>query len=136
MRGASHLVCAATRYHSHSAGQRTEGLFGALIIHPAISSLSSQTTQAGHDVHDLVRPKREPDGIAGRARYISEPSESSTSPRGLGTSISVGSVEYDDEVVLMLHDWYHVDAEETLKWFQLPRSEGGEVCSSNYLVDS
>jgi hypothetical protein len=43
--------------------------------------------------------------------------------------LRVGSVSYDKEVVLLLHDWYHRTAKETVNWFESIRSLGKEVCT-------
>jgi hypothetical protein len=43
--------------------------------------------------------------------------------------LRVGSVSYDEEVVLLLHDWYHRTAKETINWFESVRSLGKEVCT-------
>jgi hypothetical protein len=42
-------------------------------------------------------------------------------------TMRVGSMEYDEDIVLLLHDWYHRTAEETLRWFKSERSLGREV---------
>lgn len=44
--------------------------------------------------------------------------------------LQVGSVFYDEEVVLLLHDWYHRSAQETIDWFQSIRSLANEVSAS------
>jgi FtsP/CotA-like multicopper oxidase with cupredoxin domain len=41
--------------------------------------------------------------------------------------VRVGDLYYDEELVILLQDWYHRTADETLAQFQNPDSRGREV---------
>jgi hypothetical protein len=113
------------RYHSHSAGQRTEGLFGALIVHsPEVAVELSSAHTIGHEPHDLAKARHSrilPDNLSTKLKredHLVAPTN------GL---LRVGSVIYDKEIVLLLHDWYHRTNQETIAWFESVRSLAKEV---------
>ncbi|KIM91323.1 multicopper oxidase [Piloderma croceum F 1598] len=118
-------------YHSHTAGQRTEGLFGALIVHSPDAAADRSAAQAiSHAPHDLIKARDSQ--IFSGIPNAKMKREGLLPTHGL---LRVGSVSYDEEVVLLLHDWYHRTAKETINWFESIRSLGKEPVPDNVLLN-
>lgn len=76
------IIINRPRYHSHFELQRSDGLYGGLIVHEPLENGASE---------------------------ISNPS-------------------YDDEILLMIGDWYHRVSEEVRASYVTHDSWGREVC--------
>jgi FtsP/CotA-like multicopper oxidase with cupredoxin domain len=100
-------------------------LFGALIVHSPDTAVESSSTQTlGHEPHDLIKARHSrilPDDLTANVKRKDRPFDPTN---GL---LRVGSIVYDKEIVLLLHDWYHRTAQETIDWFQSIRSQAREV---------
>ncbi|KAH7874253.1 multicopper oxidase-domain-containing protein [Lentinula edodes] len=84
-------------YHSHQSTQLSDGLFGALIIHP-------------------------PASLAEKARPHQDELRSERSLRYRRTSQSSSVLDQ----VMLVGDWYHRSGKEVLDWYQSLRSHGNE----------
>ena len=100
-------------------------MFGALIVHsPDVAVEPSPIQTLGHEPNELIKARGSrilsgiPNANVKRAGH--------TPTQGL---LRVGSVIYEKEIVLLLHDWYHRTAKETIDWFESVRSRGMEVCA-------
>ncbi|KAK7464497.1 ferroxidase fet3 [Stygiomarasmius scandens] len=112
-------------YHSHFQTQRADGLFGAFIIHPALSHGTEPRPSKGLLSGELkVR--------LGPSRIYARSFQESTQENSAASSQETTRVR--DQVVL-LGDWYYRSGNQVFEWYQSLRSAGKEPVPDSTLVN-
>lgn len=102
-------------YHAHSTVQRTDGLFGGLIVHQPVALPPSPNVR----------------GLLAKHQDMEQREENGTP---VPDSVKYG---YEKEIVLLIGDWYHRTAEDVANWYLWWGSRGYEVsmlCPKNKKV--
>uniref|UniRef100_A0A093UW26 Iron transport multicopper oxidase FET3 n=1 Tax=Talaromyces marneffei PM1 TaxID=1077442 RepID=A0A093UW26_TALMA len=94
-------------YHAHSTVQRSDGLYGGLIVHRPVSHARPPTTPNVRGLlikhQDLNGKEDDEDSVLDSVKY-----------------------SYDKEIVLMIGDWYHRTAKDVASWYLWWGSRGYE----------
>ncbi|KZO91306.1 multicopper oxidase [Calocera viscosa TUFC12733] len=97
-------------YHSHHATQRADGLFGAMIVHPSSDKPI---------VHQEPRFWTRSSGPLSARFFSNAPDE----------------MDYDEDIVMMVGDWYHRTGKEILDWYWSRKSAGLEPVPDIALIN-